>query len=191
MTTNIFYGQRARHLISPALAPRWVRILAEYEKRRNGKRRPGVDAAQLLATKLYCDWIQTKAQVDDILAFHYLEVLPSHVPERRRARAQAVVDTVAASFGIPAPPIEWFSEETCEEKKVRKECGECPFGGYFTRPYQILGSANIAEHKIWIHAHLADQNLTRAATHEVLHLAFPEAGEDRIEEYEAMICSGS
>ncbi len=189
MRTSIFYGQRARHLVSPALAPRWVGILAEYQKRRKEKRRPDDD--QLLGTRLRNDWLQTRAEVDDVLAAHYLEVLPSHVPEGRRARAQEVVETVAASFNIPVPAITWFSEETCEEKKVRKECGECPWGGYFTRPHQILGSANIAEHKIWIHAHLADQNLTRTAVHETLHLALPEASEDQIEGYEATICSGS
>ena len=197
MTTKIFYGHRVRHLVSPALLTKWPGIRTALGNRNKGKHRldvdapQNVDAGQLLATKLYCEWIQTNAQVDDILAAHYLEVLPSHVPERRRARAQEVVKTVAASFGIPAPGITWFCEETAEERRARKECGECPFGGYFTRPEPILGMANKAEGKIWIHSHLADENLNRVAIHEVLHLAFPEAGEDQIKEYEAMICSGS
>jgi len=144
-----------------------------------------------MATKLHCDWLLAKAQVEDILAFHYLEVLSSHVPERRRARAQKVVETVAASFNIPAPPITWFSEETCEEKKARKECGECPWGGHFTMPEPILGMANKGEGKIWIHAHLADENLVQVAVHETLHIAFPSASEDRIKELEAKICSDS
>lgn len=191
MTTRMFYGHRARHRVSPALVAKWPGTHTAIGSSNKGKRRPDVDYAQLMAIKVNCEWIRTKIQVDDILASHYLEVLPSHVPERRRARAQAVVEKVAASFGIPAPPIEWFSEEIDEERRARKECGECPFGGYFTWPEPILGMADKADGKIWIHAHLADENLTRVATHEVLHLAFPEAGEDQIKEYEANICSDS
>ena len=186
METNIFYGGQ-RALVSPALAAKWPWIRTAVGNKR--KRRPEVDDAQLLGIRLRNDWLQTKAQVDDALAVHYLEVLPSHVPERRRARAQVVVEKVAASFNMPTPSIEWFSEETYEEKKVRRECGD-PFEG-FTMPEPILGFASKSEGKIGLHAHLADENLTRVAVHEVLHLGFPEASENQIKEYETRICSGS